>query len=96
MDACGTYIHQRSVDVVAAFSVYGDEEGEASVGRKAVHEAILILVSRQQSDAAVLRLRLGSHRVQRLHDDEDIRRKCMGLNYTLVLALALYFFIHLI
>lgn len=56
-----TYIHQSGVDVVAAFAVYCDEEGEASVGRKAVHEAVLVLVPRQQCNAAVFRLRLRSH-----------------------------------
>lgn len=56
-----TYIHQSCIDVVAALPVYGNEEREASVRRKAVHEAVLILVSRQQSDTAVFRLRLRSH-----------------------------------
>lgn len=56
-----TYIHQSGVDVVAALAVYRDEEGEAPVGGQAVHEAVLILVPRQQRDAAVFRLRLGSH-----------------------------------
>lgn len=68
-----TYIHQSSVDVVAALSVYGDEEGEAPVGRKAVHEAVLVLVPWQQGNAAVFGLRLGSHRVQRLRGDEGRR-----------------------
>lgn len=56
-----TYIHQSGIDVVAAFSVYRNEEGKASIRRKAVHKAVLILVSRQQCDAAVFRLRLRSH-----------------------------------
>lgn len=58
-----TYIHQSSIDVVTAFPVYCNEEGKASVRWKAIHEAVLILVSRQQSNAAVFRLRLRSHRV---------------------------------
>lgn len=69
-----TYIHQSGVDVVAALSVYGDEEGEAPVGRKAVHEAVLVLVPWQQGDAAVFGLRLRSHRVQRLHRDKREKR----------------------
>lgn len=56
-----TYIHESSVDVVAAFSVYCDEEGKASIWRKAIHKAVLILVSRQQCNAAVFWLRLRSH-----------------------------------
>lgn len=58
-----TYIHQSCIDVVAALPVYGNEERKASVRRKAIHEAVLILVSRQQSDTAVFGLRLRSHRI---------------------------------
>lgn len=74
--AVQTYVHQGGVDVVAALSVYGDEEGQASVGRKAVHEAVLVLVPRQQRDAAVFGLRLRGHRVQRL--DEQRRTEALG------------------
>lgn len=69
-----TYIHQSSVDVVAALSVYGDKEGEAPVRRKAVHEAVLVLVPWQQGDAAVFGLRLRSHRVQRLRGRQREKR----------------------
>lgn len=72
-----TYIHQSGVDVVAALAVDGDEEGQASVRRKAVHEAVLVLVPRQQCDAAVLRLGLGRHRVQRLGGETHARKLSM-------------------
>lgn len=78
-----TYIHQSRIDVVAALSVYGDEEGEAPVGRKAVHEAVLVLVPWQQGNAAVFGLRLRSHWVQRLCGDsgrtDQIRQCCSGI-----------------
>ena len=62
----GTYVHERCVDVVAALAVDGDEEGQAAVGRKHVHAAVLLVVSGKQGDAAVLHPQGGGHHVQRL------------------------------
>lgn len=61
-----TYIHEGSVDVVAALPVDGDQEGQTAVWRQHVHEAVLLVVPGQQGDAAVLWLRLRGHRVQGL------------------------------
>ncbi len=57
------YVHERGVDVVAALSVDGDEEGQAAVRRKNVHTAVLLMVPRQQCDAAVLHPQRGRHHV---------------------------------
>lgn len=62
-----TYVHEGSVDVVGALSVDGDEEGQAAVGRQHVHAAVLLVVTWQQSNAAVLHTQCGRHHVQRLH-----------------------------
>ncbi len=56
-----TYIHERCIDVVAALSVDGDEEGQAAVRREVVHEAVLVVISRKECNAAVFRLRLRGH-----------------------------------
>lgn len=67
---CGvyvTYVHQRSVDVVGALSVDGDEERQAAVRRQHVHAPVLLVVSRQQSDAAVLHPQRGRDHVQSLN-----------------------------
>lgn len=58
-----TYIHEGGVDVVGALSVNGDEEGQAAVGRQHVHAAVLLVVPRQQSDAAVLHPQRRCHHV---------------------------------
>lgn len=39
-----SYIHECSVDVVAAFSIDGDEEGQAAVRRQHIHAAVLLMV----------------------------------------------------
>lgn len=61
-----TYVHQRSVDVVGALAVDGDEERQAAIRRQDVHAAVLLVVSRQQSDAAVLHTQCRRHHVQSL------------------------------
>lgn len=61
-----SYIHERRVDVIGALPVDGDEEGEAAVWRKDVHAAVLLVVPRQQGDAAVFHPQRGSHHVQSL------------------------------
>ena len=67
MRVCGSpYVHERGVDVVGALPVDGDEEGQAAVGRKHVHAAVLLVVARQQGDAAVLHAQRGGHHVQGL------------------------------
>lgn len=60
------YVHQGCVDVVAALPVDGDEEGQAAVGRQDVHAAVLLMVPRQQRNAAVLHTQGGSHHVESL------------------------------
>jgi len=64
--AFDSYIHERSVDIVGALPVDGDQEGEAAVWRKDVHAAVLLVVPGQQGDAAVLHSQRGSHHVQSL------------------------------
>lgn len=44
LSAFDSYIHERSVDVVGALPVDGDQEGEAAVWRKDVHAAVLLVV----------------------------------------------------
>lgn len=61
-----SYIHERSVDVIGALPVDGDQEGEAAVWRKDVHAAVLLMVPGQQGDAAVLHPQRGSHHIQSL------------------------------
>lgn len=39
-----SYIHECSIDVVAAFSINGDEEGQAAVRRQHIHAAVLLMV----------------------------------------------------
>lgn len=63
VSACETYVHQRSIDVVGALSVDGDEERQAAVWRQHVHTAVLLMVPRQQSDAAVLHPQSGRDHV---------------------------------
>lgn len=38
------YVHQGCIDVVAALSIDGDEEGQAAVGRQDVHAAVFLMV----------------------------------------------------
>ena len=64
-----TYVHECGVDVVGALSVDGDEEREAAVRRQHVHAPVLLMVPRQQSDAAVLHAQRRSHHVQRLEGE---------------------------
>lgn len=61
-----SYIHERSVDVIGALPVDGDQEGEAAVWRKDVHAAVLLVVPGQQGDAAVFHSQRGSHHIQSL------------------------------
>lgn len=61
-----SYIHERCVDVIGALPIDGDEEGEAAVWRKDVHAAVLLMVPRQQGNAAVLHPQGGSHHIESL------------------------------
>lgn len=60
------YVHQRRIDVVAGFSVHRDEEGQAAVQRQDIHAPVLIVVPRQEPDAAVLGPDVGRHNVEGL------------------------------
>lgn len=62
----GAYVHECGIDVVAALSIDGNEEGKAAVRGQVGHEAVLLVVPGKEGDAAVLRLGLRGHRVQRL------------------------------
>lgn len=70
-----TYIHEGSVDVVAALPVDGDEEGQTAVRRKDVHAAVLLMVPGEQGDAAVLHAQRRSHHVQSLEGGKDMSTK---------------------
>lgn len=59
-------VGQRGVDVVAAFPLGGDEEGQGAVRRQDVHAAVLLAVPRHQGDAALLHVQVRGHRVQGL------------------------------
>lgn len=61
-----TYVHQGGVDVVAALSVDGDEEGQAAVRGQDVHAAVFLVVPGQECDAAVLYSQGGRHHVEGL------------------------------
>lgn len=75
-----SYIHQRCVDVIGAFPVDGDQEGEAPVRRQDIHAAVLLVVPRQQSNAAVLDPQRGSHHVQGLQAEEHNEPKSAPAN----------------
>lgn len=66
LSAFDSYIHERSVDVIGALPVDGDQEGEAAVWREDIHAAVLLVVPGQQGDAAVLHPQRGSHHIQSL------------------------------
>lgn len=68
-----THVHERSVDVVATLPVDGDEEGQAAVRRQDVHAAVLLVVPRQQRDAAVFHAQCRRHHVQGLQDSTQTR-----------------------
>lgn len=68
------YIHQCCIDVVAGFSIHRDEEGEAAVQRQDIHASILIMVSGQEPDAAVLGPDTGCHDVEGLWVQRGIDR----------------------
>lgn len=61
-----TYVHECSVDVVGALPIDGDQEWEAAVRWQDIHAAVLLVVSRQQGDAAVLHPQRGCHHIQSL------------------------------
>lgn len=63
---CGSYVHQRCVDVIGTLAIDGDQEGEAAVWREDVHAAVLLVVPRQQGDAAVFHPQRGGHHVESL------------------------------
>ncbi|TNN76246.1 hypothetical protein EYF80_013534 [Liparis tanakae] len=59
-------VGESSVDVVVALPFRGNQEGQCAVGRQDIHAAVLLSVSGQQSDAALLHVQVGSHGVERL------------------------------
>lgn len=59
-------VHQSGVDVVAAVYIRGDQEGQSSVRRQDVHAPVLLSVSGQQRNTALLHVQVRCHRVQRL------------------------------
>lgn len=54
-------VGERSVDVVVALSLCGDEEGQGAVGRQDVHAPVFLAVPGHQGDAALLHIQVGSH-----------------------------------
>lgn len=58
------YIHQSGIDVIGALAIDGDQEGKAAVRRQDVHAAVLLVVPRQQGDAAVFHPQRGSHHIE--------------------------------
>ncbi len=61
-----SYIHQCCIDVIAGFSINRNEERQASVHRQDVHAAVLIVVTWEQTYAAVLRTDTRCHYIQSL------------------------------
>ncbi len=61
-----SYIHQCCIDVIAGFPINRNEERQASVHREDVHAAVLIVVTREQTYAAVLRTDTRCHYIQSL------------------------------
>lgn len=59
-------VSERGVDVIVAFPFGSDQEGQGAIGRQDVHAAVFLPVSGQQSDAALLHVQVGSHRVKSL------------------------------
>lgn len=64
-------VGERRVDVVAALSLGGDQEGQGAVWRQDVHATILLAVPGHQRYAALLHIQVGSHRVQSLMEEEE-------------------------
>lgn len=63
-------VGERRVDIVAALSLGGDEEGQRAVRRQDVHAAVLLAVPGHQRNAALLHIQVRSHRVQSLREAE--------------------------
>ncbi len=63
-------VGERRVDVVAAFSLGGDEECQRAVRRQDVHAAVLLAVPGHQRNAALLHIQVRSHRVQSLREEK--------------------------
>lgn len=61
-------VGERRVNVVAALSLGGDEEGQGAVRRQDVHAAVLLAVPGHQRNAALLHIQVRSHRVQSLRE----------------------------
>lgn len=61
-----SHISQSRINVVVGVPISGDEEGQATVGWQDVHAAVLVAVSGQQGDAALLHVQRRGDRVQRL------------------------------
>lgn len=60
------YVHQCGIDIVAGLSVHRDKEGQAAVQRQDIHAPVLIVIPRQEPDAAVLGSDTGGHDVEGL------------------------------
>lgn len=61
-----TYVHQRCIDVIAGLAVNRNEERQAAVYSEDVHATVLIVVTREQTNAAVLRTNTRCHYIQSL------------------------------
>ena len=67
-------VGESSVDVIVALPFWGDQEGQGAIRRQDVHAAVLLPVSGQQGDAALLHIQVGSHRVEGLQMEKLKRR----------------------
>lgn len=64
-------VGECSVDVVTAFSLSGDKEGQGAVWWQDVHAAVFLTVPGHQRNAALLHIQVRSHRVQSLMEEEE-------------------------
>lgn len=74
-------VGERGVDVVAAFSFGGDEEGQGAVRRQDVHAAVLLPVPGHQRDAALLHVQVRGHRVESLGQEEKDELERLQLEF---------------
>lgn len=68
-------VGERRIDVVAAFTLGGDEEGKGAVRRQDVHAAVLLAVPGHQRNAALLHVQVRSHRVQSLREEKGKKKE---------------------